>query len=103
MLQFLLNTQRLKLGLKAILGSSLQTSVGCDGLVYYLDGYDLVADKGYEKSNVRLSHTGNLPAAIRMGSRLRLNCISVLFEDGSEMADGVTLQTLAKDIDRYMW
>lgn len=102
MLQFLLNTQRLSLGLKAVRGLSLQTSVGYDGLVYYLDGYELVADKGYEKSNVRLSHTGNLPVAIRMGSRLRLNCISVLYEDGSEIADGVTLQTLTGDIDKYL-
>lgn len=101
MLQFLLNTQRLSLGLKAVRGLSLQTSVGWDGLVYYLDGYDLVADRGYSKSNIRLSQKEKVTVAICVYDKSYSILICALFDDGT-MSHDITRLALVEVIDKFL-
>jgi hypothetical protein len=101
MLQFLLNAQRLSLGLKAVRGLSLQTSMGCDGLVYYLDGYELVADRGYSKSSIRLSQTEKVPVAICVYNKSYSILICALFDDGT-MSHDITRIALVEDINKFL-
>jgi hypothetical protein len=99
MLQFLLNDQRLSLGLEAVLGLSLQTSMRIDRVSYYLDGHDLVSDRGSSASSRRPSLTETLPVAICI--ELYANRINVLFEDGM-IYDGGIRRVSMEDIDEYL-
>jgi hypothetical protein len=103
MLQFLLNTQRLNIGLNAVSGHSLQTSVNCNDFFYYLDGYDLFSVRGYSKSRIRVSHTEELPVAICLESGMSsLGGVSALFEDGVTLFNGSMRKASGKDIDKFL-
>lgn len=102
MLEFLLNTQRLILGLTVISDHSLQTSVNCNDFFYYLDGYDLFSVRGYSKSRIRVSHTEELPVAICLESGMSLGGINALFEDGVALFDGSMRKASREDIDKFL-
>jgi hypothetical protein len=98
MLQFLLNDERVKLGLDEIDKASLRTTISY-GIM--LVGYNLVIGNNRHAYSVNsLSHWGARPIAIGLAQY----STPVLFEDGFEWLGGVIRNkiTLHKAVDKYL-
>lgn len=119
MLQFLLNPQRLTLGLSPIPLSSLNPTIIYKSYTYRLEGYDLICDGGYSRipgssdsawtfvATLNLRRYQKLPISLYYHPNTEV-VLEVMFEDRTEafIVDNpvwvMTTEVLEKDVQRYL-